>query len=155
MSLSNPQVAEAYARGVGDARSKNMFIKGETIYSYGYHFPIATRTGQYVRGYEVVLFNRDGYSNTTARHKSRVAQALSSDYILLEVSGELIREYARNGYIKPETGENEIKRLELIKDGYTLRSNRARLDRMKESWAINARNIAGDIASLKTLELYR
>jgi len=51
-------------------RGHHMFYEGETIYSYGYHFPIATfRDG-------IILFNADGYSVSTQRHKRIVRHAL-------------------------------------------------------------------------------
>jgi hypothetical protein len=58
-----------------DARSGNMFFDKKTIYSYGYHFPIA-RIIRNEAGEKAVLFTTDTYSKTTARHISDVRQAL-------------------------------------------------------------------------------
>ena len=49
-----------------------MFFEGDTVYSYGYHFPIAKHVG---RG--TVLFTEDSYSNSTAKHKNEVLLACS------------------------------------------------------------------------------
>lgn len=52
----------------------NLFFRGDTIYSYGFHFPIAriiTRKG----GTRAVLFNPASYSNTTAKHQRIVRGA--------------------------------------------------------------------------------
>jgi hypothetical protein len=53
-----------------------MFFSGSTIFSYGYHFPIATRVDN------VTFFNLYGYSNTTAKHKSLVRTAINGDNII-------------------------------------------------------------------------
>lgn len=78
----NSDVAEAYANGAENGRTKHFFIEGRVIYSYGTHFPIALRLEP-----GVYLFNKDGYSNTTARHKGHVRRALG-DVKLILVSTE-------------------------------------------------------------------
>lgn len=66
------QVAHAWAHQTGKARKGfNMFYEGRTIYSYGYHFPIATLVED-ATGRTVVLRNSAGYSVSTAKHKSYV-----------------------------------------------------------------------------------
>ena len=78
---TNQEVADAWAMG-HRAKSNNMFTDGVTIYSYGYHFPIATR----VNGY--VLFNRTHYSTTTSRHQNHVKRAMRySDVISCRAIG--------------------------------------------------------------------
>jgi hypothetical protein len=62
----------------GDARNpgNTMYFIGDTIYSYGSHFPIArivTRKRE-----KVVLFTTRGYSSTTNRHKSDTWRAIPS-----------------------------------------------------------------------------
>ena len=64
--MTNREVAQAFANGKQKGKSLHMFIDGDTIYSYGYHFPIARR----FQG--VILFTNKGYSQTTARHKTLV-----------------------------------------------------------------------------------
>jgi hypothetical protein len=49
----------------------NFYFNNGTIYSYGSHFPIATIAGN------DVLFTMRTYSNTTAKHISRAARAVS------------------------------------------------------------------------------
>lgn len=59
------------------AKSGNVFFEGPTIYSYGYHFPIATlKTLE--DGTPIALFNPDRYSVTTAKHKSKAQGAVHS-----------------------------------------------------------------------------
>jgi hypothetical protein len=72
MSKTNYDVAHEFAYGSTDAKTANMFIVGDCIYSYGYHFCIAKRVG---RGH--LLFTTRSYSNTTAKHISYVRQATS------------------------------------------------------------------------------
>lgn len=48
----------------------NFYFKGDTIYSYGGHFPIAKHVTN-ERGERAVLFTTRSYSNTTAKHISK------------------------------------------------------------------------------------
>ena len=74
---SNQKLVHAFATFQSyEGRANNMFFKGSTIYSYGEHFPIATRVDEFT------FFNLNGYSNTTAKHKSLVRSAISTDIIL-------------------------------------------------------------------------
>lgn len=73
-----------FARGGTSGGTQNLYIEGDTIYSYGRHFPIARRLSpeeQSKTGLKYV-FNKYGYSNTTAKHKSHVRCAIR-DYIEL------------------------------------------------------------------------
>jgi len=80
MTMSNGAVAKAFANGATKGASRNMHIEGDTIYSYGPHFPIAKRiTGGYV-------FNSDNCSSSTAGHKSAVWGYITGS-ILWEVPG--------------------------------------------------------------------
>ena len=75
--MKNEDVAEEFAQG-NEAKTENMFSErtgneGETeltVFSYGYHFPIAIDKGNYY------LFNTQDYSNSTARHKCYVERAI-------------------------------------------------------------------------------
>jgi len=77
MGMSHSDVASRFAKGGTTGKSSSMFIDGDVIYSYGYHFPLAVRHphsdwGQGIR----YLRNADDYSATTSRHKSVVRSAL-------------------------------------------------------------------------------
>lgn len=54
----------------------NFYFAKQTIYSYGYHFPIATIVGS------DVLFTLRKYSNTTAKHIGKVRGAISHKNII-------------------------------------------------------------------------
>ena len=74
---SNLALVEAYVNSAStDGKSNNMSFRGSTIYSYGSHFPVATR------GEGITFFNMDGYSNTTRKHKSLVLSAIAKDNII-------------------------------------------------------------------------
>lgn len=80
MTISNAAVAQRFANGATEGKSKNMYIDGDAIYSYGPHFPIAKRIpGGYV-------FNSDGYSPSTGQHKSHVWRHIHEG-ILWELPG--------------------------------------------------------------------
>lgn len=51
--------------------NRSLYFERDTIYSYGYHFPIA----KHLNG--KILFTTRGYSNTTAKHISIVSSASS------------------------------------------------------------------------------
>lgn len=54
--------------------SGTLYFEGDTIYSYGSHFPVARHVER--KGQRCVLFTAKGYSNTTAAHKSDVRGAI-------------------------------------------------------------------------------
>jgi len=70
-------VAHVWAHQLQDsARNKtgNLYFRGETIYSYGSHFPIAKHVEH--KGKKCILFTTRDYSPTTSGHKSEVARAI-------------------------------------------------------------------------------
>lgn len=80
MALSINTVAQMYADGATTGSTRNMYIEGDTIYSYGPHFPIAKRIpGGYV-------VNSNSYSISTAKHKSNVCGHIAN-HILWELPG--------------------------------------------------------------------
>lgn len=73
---------QASARNGG--RRNNFYFKGDTIYSYGSHFPIA-RHVKNKRGESAVLFTTKSYSSTTSGHKSLVRGSISHLQNVFEV----------------------------------------------------------------------
>ena len=69
--VSHGELAKLFSDGAEKGTGSRMFIEGDTIYSYGHHFPIAKRTEW---GY---LFNSDEYSSSTSAHKGYVETAIS------------------------------------------------------------------------------
>jgi hypothetical protein len=76
--MKNSEVANTFVDSDAEVKTKHFFIEGNVIYSYGYHFPVCVKLSD---GY--FLFNKDGYSNTTSRHKSLVSRQLPTDRIIL------------------------------------------------------------------------
>lgn len=78
----NSEVAHVWAqRNQQEGRNSNdtFYFEGNTIYSYGSHFPIAS----FIDGnYDVVLWNDSTYSSTTSGHQSHVRNAISHYRIL-------------------------------------------------------------------------
>lgn len=69
------QVAHVWAQqSKPEKRAGNVFFEGETIYSYGRHFPIARFVSH--KGRRAVLFTTQTYSVTTSGHLSYVHGAL-------------------------------------------------------------------------------
>lgn len=73
--MTNRQIAINFGNGSTKGKGSHLFIEGDTIYSYGYHYPLTIRRDGYY------LFNTDYYSRSTARHKS---------YVRGEIDGELV-----------------------------------------------------------------
>lgn len=137
--MTNQKVATRFAEGGTKGHSLNMFIEGDTIYSYGYHFPIARRTGKEYNHAPVVLFNKNGYSHTTSNHKGHVYWALRNlGYFVLEVPGATI---------EPDTYKVLNKELEEFQG----KARRARKEWSRESWLNQANHVAGQIEALREL----
>lgn len=68
--MNNQQLADNFVNGKTKSHGSNMFIEGNTIYSYGYHFKIAVRYD------DIILFNSNDYSSSTQRQKSHVLTAI-------------------------------------------------------------------------------
>ena len=75
MGFTNDEVAQRWAQGL-KGKGSNMYTDGTTIYSYGEHFPIATRN----KG--IILFNDDKYSVTTRKHQSIVGRYCNGEVYL-------------------------------------------------------------------------
>lgn len=82
---THDMVAHNWANQTGRARNgKNMFYEGNTIYSYGRHFPIA-RIVENKAGEKAYLFTTRNRSVSTSKHKSIVKRALCRDMPCFEV----------------------------------------------------------------------
>lgn len=73
--------------------SGNFYFVGDTIYSYGSHFPIARFVSP-----DVVLFTSRGYSNSTSRHKcwARVAVTHKTVHVVNNVLAQTPSEHRAN-----------------------------------------------------------
>lgn len=70
---SASEVCHVWAsRRQSEGRAGNVFFDGDTIYSYGKHFPIARHVAD-----DTILFATQGYSKSTSKHIGRVRFAAS------------------------------------------------------------------------------
>ena len=74
--MNNKQIALRFFEGATSGKGSNMFIEGDTIFSYGYYFKIAVRVGDFY------LFNSNSYSHSTGKHQSYVRGCLPSNLII-------------------------------------------------------------------------
>ena len=76
--LSHDEVAHRWAQNTeGDhAAGFNMWFEGDTIYSYGRHFPIA-RLVTNEQGEKAVLFTTEVYGTSTAKHCTITRRAIN------------------------------------------------------------------------------
>lgn len=69
MAKTHHEVARLWAaQSVPSAKGSNLFFEGDTIYSYGYHWPLAKLVRLDDTGTCVALLNNVWYSPTTNRH---------------------------------------------------------------------------------------
>jgi len=64
MSMSNGKIIEKFVKGATKGKACRMFIEGNILYDFGYHFPLL------VRRPDGFLMNADHYSMTTSHHQS-------------------------------------------------------------------------------------
>ncbi len=72
--MTNKQICAAFARGATKGKNSNasIFIEGDAIYSYGYHFMLAMRNAEK----KIATVNSRKYSVTTSKQTSQVCGAL-------------------------------------------------------------------------------
>jgi len=63
-----------------EGRAGNIFFEGDTVYSYGRHFPVARFAPEFGG---IVLFTDRGYSNSTSKHKGIIRGAIPSAYTVI------------------------------------------------------------------------
>lgn len=107
MKVSNDILSQNFAVGATDGQASNMFIREDTIYSYGLHFKIAVRLTQMEKFATNVehVFNSKTYSNSTSQQQSKVRSNLRS-YIELpncDYSEKTLRAYVEE--LKAEVKE--------------------------------------------------
>ena len=75
---TNSEISHIWANNLEyKGKQGSLFFNGNTIYSYGYHFPIAMHLDS-----ETVLFTNRSYSNSTAKHIGLVRSAVSHKTII-------------------------------------------------------------------------
>jgi len=110
-------------------KGSNMFFENKTIYSYGYHFPIA-RIINNDKG-KAVLWNDKSYSSSTSKHQSYVSRSIPSDMLVFSVH-DLVSQNAGNlseVWIKCQITEYEKQIVELSNKAKRARKNKTRIER--------------------------
>lgn len=98
--FDNRQCAHIWAQQTQDdgrSNNGNLFFHGKTIYSYGYHFPIAS----FITA-DTVLVNSDRYSISTGKQQGYVANAISHKQRLY-VSTRVMKAFADEKEFGPMT----------------------------------------------------
>ena len=60
-------------------KSKSLFFEGDTLFSYGHHYPLCIRLK------DGFIINSDGYSRTTSTHKGHLIRELTNCYTFEEL----------------------------------------------------------------------
>ncbi len=93
----------------------NFYFEGDTIYSYGGHFPIAKHV-ENKNGQKAVLFTFRGYSNTTAKQIGITRRAVSNKDVIICHTPSLLHSLNMSEYLKAIKNElhglNKAKKLE-------------------------------------------
>lgn len=121
--LSNADVARRFAERKTTGKSRNMFIEGDSVYSYGRHFPIAKRIGP-----GEYLFNTESYSMSTSKHQAYVSRALREDTVWWAPNADVDR-VASYYAEKANDRHEQILVARSLLDFYT-----ERLVELKDSW---------------------
>lgn len=81
------QVAHVWAQQQQEfGISGSLYFEGNTIYSYGHHFPISTIVKN-IEGESAYVFNSNHYSSSTAKHKYAVCRAIPSNATMFTNQG--------------------------------------------------------------------
>lgn len=131
--MTNDQVAAAYYAGKtkGHNSTGSIFIEGETLYSYGSHFPMAVRLAP-----DVYAWNEDGYRMTTAKHRG---QCYPYGKTIIPMDTETIRAWAycfMYGWDKHEAGtiKRTLEHLAQRRKDCLTKEAHARTERMQSYW---------------------
>lgn len=117
--MSNEKLAEQYGQGATEGQGSHMFIREDTIYSYGEHFKIAVRLNPDKRFSTNVdhVVNSKGYSNSTAKQQSYVRRNLKY-YIEIpdcNIEEKFLRNYLNELKLEVESEKAKQAKLKNIK----------------------------------------
>lgn len=120
----------------GRGYRNNLFFDGDTIYSYGNHFPIA-RHVQNKRKQKAILFTTRDYSNTTSKHKYLVRHAIPNGVPVF---------YVEDVRTEPDVTDIRYKEQKAVE--YIAKAKRART--YKEGYLTSAQDMLNEAAALNT-----
>lgn len=118
---THDQVAHAWANKLENYQQGScMFRDGDTVYSYGYHFPIA-RHITLPSGKPAIMLTNRHYSSSTSSHRQKVCTAIPYDVHVFHVHNPLAD--AKHDH-RVNYGYMSDKRAELLKVAERARSRR-------------------------------
>lgn len=79
----------------GRTGNGNFYFEGNTIYSYGSHFPIARHITN-DKGKPAILFTTDSYGHTTGQHKTHVWRSIPEGTLVFDVPSVMPRDGSDN-----------------------------------------------------------
>lgn len=141
MSMTNKQTVAAFIkdkRTNGRNGNGTIFFRNNLIFSYGEHFPMARKTGNFADGVPIMLMNSADYSATTAKHKSLVRYAALGEFRVLEVPHILSPIY---------DNEHAVNEAHLVseRDKAFEKYSRARSENMKQVWRRDFEKLNADL----------
>ena len=77
---NHKEVAKRFAQGANNLKSEHFYIEEGVLYSYGSHFPV----GMWLEFPKVVLWNKDGYSVSTGKHKRHASVEILREHQFVE-----------------------------------------------------------------------
>lgn len=117
--IINKDTAHRWAHQIGTfskVPGGRLYFNGDTIYSYGSHFPIARHVtlGKGENRRSAILFTTRDHSNTTSRHKHEVRRAIPSGVTVFYVDNVRAGEQAE--YYPKDAKAQHAHNLKLIAD---------------------------------------
>jgi len=135
--ISNQKAIENWLTGKSTARSRAIFYDGDTIFSYGYHFPIAVKLGG-----NVILITRRRYSVTTTQHTNRVFFSIPFRFKVIEVDDLQSNFRTADGRLRASWLKRELKVIAKMIEEAKQKEKRARVPHSKAGWL-------GEVVNLK------
>lgn len=138
----NSDTAHRWCHQIGDyseVKGGRLFFRGDTIYSYGEHFPIArhikVKSSVAHDGFHrCILFTTRAYSVTTARHISEVSQAIPGGVTVFHVDNVRAGEDAES-YPESATKQHQHN-LDDYRERITNTAGNAKRARSNKNWYI-------------------
>jgi hypothetical protein len=138
--FNNDMVCHVWAQQTqNEGRNGNgsLFFEGKTIYSYGYHFPMATFITD-----NIVLMNSSTYSVTTTQHQGLAKRALHSGVTVFEVPN--LHNLDKNSHIENikymiNKGIDAIKKASRARSEWSINSNKRLAVKMLENSTLYAK----------------
>lgn len=136
--MNHKQVVATWAQQLKtEAKGYNVFFVERTIYSYGYHFPLAHITPFEYENQPIILRNITSYSSSTARHQAFVKYETNTDPVIdvsTRTMKKMIDELNFEKHLTEQTRIDAIVEIQARIDYCKLKFTRARSERMREYW---------------------